>query len=312
MPRTGGPLHITNGDSVLYLFRKAGIVGTQVAWRDVLHEGPVPPGALEDVSGVRARYLTERGYGNPIKINRDFEVRDATLRRAKEFDELVLWFEHDLFDQLQLLQILDTVATLDLEPGRVTIVQSDHYLGTLDASELSALHPKRRTITDGIVASARAAWAALTCDDPMMLDMFTHEERLGLPFLRAAFARLCEEYPGLDGLSRSQRQALESVARGLANDDELFRRAQAREEASFMGDGSFVGVLDELSAGPSPAIEGEPGARVPTAVGRRLLAGDGDWLADQTLDRYVGGVHLTNENDWRFDETARRFVEPSR
>jgi len=31
MPRTGGPLHVTNGDSVLYLFRKAGIVGTQIA-----------------------------------------------------------------------------------------------------------------------------------------------------------------------------------------------------------------------------------------------------------------------------------------
>ncbi|MDQ2992491.1 MAG: hypothetical protein M3R30_06715, partial [Candidatus Eremiobacteraeota bacterium] len=166
MPRTGGPLHITNGDPVLYLFRKAGIQGAQIAWRDVLHEGPVRPGPLESVSGVRARYLNERGYGNPIKINREFEVRDATLRRAKEFDELTLWFEHDLFDQLQLLQILDTVAALDLEPGRVTIVQSDHYLGTLDANELAALHPKRRTITDGIIASAQAAWAAFTCDDP--------------------------------------------------------------------------------------------------------------------------------------------------
>lgn len=312
MPRTGGPLHITNGDPVLYLFRKAGIQGAQIAWRDVLHEGPVRPGPLESVSGVRARYLNERGYGNPIKINREFEVRDATLRRAKEFDELTLWFEHDLFDQLQLLQILDTVAALDLEPGRVTIVQSDHYLGTLDANELAALHPKRRTITDGIIASAQAAWAAFTCDDPLMLSMFTHEERLGLPFLRAAFARLCEEYPARDGLSRSQRQALESVARGPAKDDELFRRSQAREEAAFMGDASFLGVLGELAAGPAPAIEGEAGARVPTATGRKLLAGDGDWLETQALDRHVGGVHLTNANAWRFDETSRRFVEPVR
>lgn len=312
MPRTGGSLHVTNGDSVLYLFRKAGIVGAQIAWRDVLHEGPVPPGPLEDVSRVRVRYLNERGYGNPIKTNRAFEVRDATLLRAKEFDEVVLWFEHDLYDQLQLLQILDTIARLDLEPGRVTIVQSDNYLGTLDAIELAALHPKRRTITDGIVASAQAAWAAFTCDDPAMLTMFSNEERLGLPHLRAAFARLCEEYPGRDGLSRSQRQALESVARGLAKDDELFRRSQAREEASFMSDASFFAVLDELGAGPSAAIEGEEGARTPTAVGRRLLAGDGDWLEAQTLDRYVGGVHLTGDNAWRFDETTRRFVEPAR
>ena len=145
-----------------------------------------------------------------------------------------------------------------------------------------------------------------------MLTMFSNEERLGLPHLRAAFARLCEEYPGRDGLSRSQRQALESVARGLAKDDELFRRSQAREEASFMGDASFFAVLDELAAGPSPAIEGEEGARMPTAIGRRLLAGDGDWLEAQTIDRYVGGVHVTNDNAWRFDETTRRFIEPAR
>jgi len=309
MPRVGGTLHITNGDSVLYLFRKAGFVGTQIAWRDVLHEGPVPAGPLEATSGIRAKYLVERGYGNAIKINREFEVRDATLRRAGEFDEIVLWFEHDLYDQLHVLQILDTLAGSELEPGRISMVQSDNYLGMLDVDELSALLLKRRTVTEGIMASAREAWTAFTGADPSALVHFTREERLGLPFLRPAFARLCEEYPAADGLSRSQRGALESLARGPARDDELFRRAQAREEASFMGDASFYAVLGELAAAPSPAIEGPSGERTATAIGRRLLAGDGDWLATQTIDRWIGGVRLTAENCWRYDERARAFAK---
>jgi hypothetical protein len=37
-------LHVTNGDSVLHLWKKAGLLGTHMAWRDVLHEGPVPAG----------------------------------------------------------------------------------------------------------------------------------------------------------------------------------------------------------------------------------------------------------------------------
>jgi hypothetical protein len=312
MSRAGGALHITNGDSVLYLFRKAGVLGTHVGWRDVLHEGPVPPGKLEDVSAIRTRYLASRGYGKPIKVNREFEQRDALLRRAREFDEIVLWFEHDLFDQLQMLQILDTLGQMDREPGRVSLVQSDSYLGMLDVNELSALLPKRRTVTDGIFASARAAWMAFTCDDPLMLTMFSREERLGMPFLRAAFARLCEEYPGRDGLSRSQRQALEAVSRGPGDKDELFRRAQAREEAAFMGDASFFALLDDLAALPSPAIEQNADDFTATAIGRRLLAGDGDWLEAQTIDRYVGGVHLTNANAWRYDEEARQFLEPPR
>src|SRR5665213_267762 len=72
--RSATTLHVTNGDSVLYVFKKAGILGTHVAWRDALHEGPVPAGlSLEATSAVRTRYRAERGYGNPIKINHDFE-----------------------------------------------------------------------------------------------------------------------------------------------------------------------------------------------------------------------------------------------
>jgi len=41
-------LHVTNGDSVLAVFREAGIPGTYLAWRDVLHDGPVPQTASLD------------------------------------------------------------------------------------------------------------------------------------------------------------------------------------------------------------------------------------------------------------------------
>ena len=55
-------LHVTNGDSVLKGFREGGIPGTYLAWRDVLHDGPVPETAsLEALSDVRARFLSEFG-----------------------------------------------------------------------------------------------------------------------------------------------------------------------------------------------------------------------------------------------------------
>src|ERR1700683_3681998 len=98
-------LHITNGDAALYLLGKAGILGTHLAWRDALNDGPVPFGfSLEKTSETRAHYLALHGYGSPIKLIHEFERRDAQVRRAAEFEEVVLWFEHDLYDQLQLLQ----------------------------------------------------------------------------------------------------------------------------------------------------------------------------------------------------------------
>jgi hypothetical protein len=303
-------LHVTNGDSVLYVFRKAGIAGTYLAWRDGLHEGPVPAHAsLEETSAVRARFLAGRGYGNPIRLIADFQRRDATLRRAAEFDEVVLWFEHDLYDQLQLLQILTALEDERLGPERTSIVQSDEYLGTMTADEISPLLARRRPVTPATFASARRAWNRFTSASAAELFASASEDAIGLPFLRAAARRLCEEYPWVrDGLSRSQRQALQAIAQGPGTPAELFRRSQAREEAGFLGDSVFLRIVQDLRQSSLPLVEGEEGALVPTAFGRRVLAGDADWLDAAPIDRWIGGVHLNGANVVRWDDDAARFV----
>ena len=302
-------LQMTNGDAALSLLKKAGVLGTHLAWRDVLHEGPVPAGlALEAQSAVRADYLASRGFGNAIKLRHDLAKRDAVVRRARDFEEIVLWFEHDLYDQLQILQILTQLRADGIEAGRVSLVQTDVYLTALTIAELDALYPKRRTVTESSFAYARRAWDAFVSDDPMALLPFAREDAPQLPHLRAGFARLCEEYPWMhDGLSRSQRAALAAVSTGPARSDELFRRAQAREEAPFLGDASFAAIVRDLASGPAPLLEGEEDALVPSVLGRRVLAGDADWLAFAPCDRWIGGVHLTGSAPVRWDELLRTF-----
>src|ERR1043166_7065379 len=102
-------LHVTNGDSAAELIRRTGIAGQVIPWRDVLHEGPVPAGlSLEAMSDLRARFLASGNGAALPQLLRDFGARDAALRAARQ---VVLWFEHDLYDQLQLIQILATLAT---------------------------------------------------------------------------------------------------------------------------------------------------------------------------------------------------------
>ncbi len=310
-PSIVSTLHVTNGDSVLHVFKKAGILGTHAAWRDALNEGPVPAGlTLEETSAVRARYLAERGYAKPIKIIHEFQSRDEQIRQAGKFAEVVLWFEHDLYDQLQLLQVLTTLQEMQLEPGRVTLVQTDRYLGTMTAEELSPLLPRRRIATAATFKSARRAWERFTSPSPADLFAAAQEDAIGLPFLRAALQRLCEEYPlRQDGLSRSQRQALAAIAQGPAENAELYARAQAREEANFQGDTAFYRMLDDLRDERAPLVTGEEGHFELTSLGRVVLAGDADWLETYPIDRWVGGVHLSGTQTVRWDEDARRFVE---
>jgi hypothetical protein len=303
-------LHITNGDAALYLFKKAGILGTHLAWRDSLYHGPVPSGlSLEQTSEVRAEYLARQGYGNAIRLIHEFQRRDAVVRRADEFDEVVLWFEHDLYDQLQVLQVLTSLERLQLEPGRTSIVQTDHYLAAMTVDEILPLLPKRRTVTAAIFKSARRSWERLTSVSPADLYAAASENAIGFPFLPAALQRLCEEYPWTrDGLSRSQRQALYAVAQGPAKVEELFSRAEGREEASFLSATAFSRILDDLCAGDGALVEEEQGRFVPTALGRRVIAGDADWLDERQIDRWVGGVHLTAEQVTRWDEDTAHFV----
>lgn len=286
------------------------MLGTHVAWRDALNDGPVPAGlSLEETSALRARYQAERGYGNPIKLIHEFERRDEQIRRAAEFDEVVLWFEHDLYDQLQVLQTLTSLEELELEPGRVAVVQSDHYLSGMTVDEIVLLFAKRRTATPAIFKSARRSWERFTSDSPSDLFAAAGEDAIGLPYLRAALRRLCEEYPWKrDGLSRSQRQTLYAVAQGPGRPDELFARTQAREEAYFLSERVFERMLEDLAAGDSALVEGEEGMLVPTVLGRRVLAGDGDWLDCRSIDRWIGGVRLLPENLTRWDDDAARFM----
>ena len=108
-------LHITNGDAAAGRMAEAGIPGDIVPWRDVLHEGPVPAGlGLDELRPVRARFLADCGWAPYEQALADLGTRDVALASFREHDETVLWFEPDLYDQLQLLQVLDWFAGQEL------------------------------------------------------------------------------------------------------------------------------------------------------------------------------------------------------
>ena len=95
-------LHVADGTSTTDTIREAGIPGATSIWADPLHEGPVP-GQLSDAAllDVRARHLSS---GAPDFAARVGEIA-AEMQHWREviadvasYDELVLWFEHDLFD----------------------------------------------------------------------------------------------------------------------------------------------------------------------------------------------------------------------
>ena len=54
--------------------------------------------------------------------NVSFVERDEAIARSHNHEEVVLWFEHDLYDQLQLIQILDWFSHQDLGHTRLSLI----------------------------------------------------------------------------------------------------------------------------------------------------------------------------------------------
>jgi hypothetical protein len=99
--------HITNGDSAANILKQSRVSGDVLPWRDRMHHGPFPAGLdIDEVSDIRARYLAGPQL-HDAEVVRDFRLRNEHLRATARYGEVVLWFEYDLLDQLQILQLLD-------------------------------------------------------------------------------------------------------------------------------------------------------------------------------------------------------------
>ncbi|HSK76742.1 MAG TPA: DUF1835 domain-containing protein [Thermoanaerobaculia bacterium] len=320
-------LHITNGDMAADRLRLAGVPGTVSITADVLHEGPAPAGLPpERWRKVRARYLAESGYDDYDRCLATLTAWDHQIESAPEYDEVVLWFEHDLFDQLLLIRILDWFAGRNLGRAELSLlcigefpgVEPFHGLGDLTPEQMASLVDRRRHVNEGQKLLARDAWRAFCASSPTGLEEILRRDTSALPFLAGALRRHLEEFPSVqNGLSRTERQALLGVAAGHTTFETLFAATQRMEERIFLGDTSFLRNLRVLASGSRPLLrlESAPGSSLRstritlTATGRDVLENRDDWVHIHGLDHWLGGVHLQgSEAAWRWDAEAGRLV----
>ena len=302
-------LHVTNGDAAAERLRALDLGGDVLPWRDVLHEGPVPaPATLDSLRPFRARFLAGDNT-SAVQIAEELEARDRRLGSSLREDEVVLWFEHDLYDQLQLLQILDWYA-VHRGSQRLTLAQSDDYLSHMDAARLRALWDQRADVADAQLTAAQRAWAAFCAPDPQGIQGVSDTVAV-LRYVRPALLRHLEEFPAvLTGLSRTERQILETLVVGSWPLKELFPAAHHdREDPIFLGDSPFFEKLNALAAGDSPLV-GLDGERAwLTDAGREVLGGRLDRIETLGIDRWLGGVHLKGRRvPFRWNPSARRIV----
>jgi hypothetical protein len=303
-------LHVTNGDMTVPGLRGTGLVDRIIPWRDVLHEGPVPDVPHAELRRVRAAFLG----GEAADL---LAERDRTLEEHRH-GEYVLWFEADLYDQLQIVQILARLRELGVPADRITLICVGEHLGIAHFGGLGELSSEQlghlpetaaTTLTAASLEHATRAWAALRAPEPGGLAGIVTTPSRELRFVAEAFDRLSREYPSTrDGLSLTERRLLAAVPEGTPTAGAAFVRFIAREARPFLGDTWAFDRLARLAGAPTPLLEaagpvGHDTALRLTEAGRDVLDGRADHIALNGIDRWIGGVHLTGTDvPWRWDE----------
>jgi hypothetical protein len=318
-------LHVANGHQVTSLILRAGIGGETSVWADPLHEGPVPAGLSDiELRAVRATYLADGDAVEPVL--RDLESWSDMLDRRGAFDELVLWFEHDLFDQLNLLQVLDRLGPAPLTKTTMVSIRewpgkpSFKGMGELAPSDIAILFATRQPIEAPACELASRAWRAFRSADPRDIEMVHAGDTRALPFLADALHRHLQEFPSTHtGLSRSELRLLKQLDHAPADIRVAFEGMWDGETAFYMADASFWGLVRGLANAEPPLLTIErtedAAGRLPkgrltlTLQGRSVLEGTVDRIHLCGIETWRGGVHLLGRGaQWRWNPDTGQMV----
>jgi len=302
-------LHVANGHATTGLIELSGVPGHTMVWCDPLHDGPVPGGVPDDeLLRVRAEFLAASDEAIDDVVA-DLRYWRSAIDR-QDYDELVLWYEHDLFDQLNLIQILTHLGTT--RPARpVSLVSLDSFpghpdfkgIGELEPADVAALFEMRRPVGDAQIAVAARAWEAYRSADPRAIEAVLGTDTSTLPFLARALRRHLEEFPSaVNGLSRSEQRVMEQAIDGPVALRAAWPRAVEGERWFYLTDTSFADRTQGLAAAAPSLLTLRADDFELTPAGRDVLSGAADRLRLCGIDRWLGGVHLTGRGpSWRWN-----------
>ena len=326
-------LHIHNGDSSAGTARNSGIPGEHLAWREALVCGPAPGGLSSDeFRSVRARHLSEAYGANIEKCELELRAQEGALSGFADHEEVVLWFEHDLFCQIQMIYLLNWFAQRELGKTKLSLISIGEFpgvpgfrgLGQLNEKQLAELFPQRQEVSPTQLHLGSRSWQAYSSPDPAEVTSLLDSDLSAIPFLKRALSKHLERFPSTtNGLGRIENAGLALIARGYGKFKSLFP-AFARHESEYgFGDAQLFLELKRLADAPSPLLtlnEGATDASLDpaqiflssfeiTEQGKAVLDGQEDFVRRNGIDHWLGGVHLEgNEAGWRWEMDARELL----
>lgn len=175
-------LHITNGNSLTSVLDELEIKGDILTWQEMLCEGP----ALAQIDSeafikLRQQFLNE--FYN-IEVNVD-ELKSEInkLNAIDNYNEIVLWFEYDLFCHINLLGIISLLHQKEIHlplylvcSGRIEGEKNLKGLSELTPNQLLKHYDERIELTENDKDLAITLWRTYCGKDHNLFKLYITKE----------------------------------------------------------------------------------------------------------------------------------------
>lgn len=227
--------HVLPGDAQVEEFRKTGLEGDLIVFREALVTGPIDSSNVDEFWDRRAHFVLSE-YGED-EIDYQEKVADELLRleEIREGDEANLWFEFELFCSVNYWFCLDQLKDSGAKIYRVAPVDASpdnvwEGFGLHTAKELLACFDARIEVTKGDIETGAKLWSAFRDHDLEGLKELAEYRSPAFPFLK----EVCEAAAEID--TRPAELVKEIVASGRSGIEEVFPEFRSRAGVYGFGD----------------------------------------------------------------------------
>ncbi len=309
-------LHVLNGDATLTLFRQSDLPGEIVVCREMMCEGKVK--YTDDMAAffeTRSKHL-EYHYGIDRQTYFANVVKELErLKTASDYEEVVLWFEFDLFCQINLLFILHYLRTQVIRLPKISLVSIDSHpevpdfrgLGLLMPYHFPALFEQRIYLEAADLELAARAWKAYCQGDPLTLEAMSQRPTGHLIYLGPALQAHLQRLPSVEnGLNAIQSYFLRKIYMSDLRWYDLY--AQFWDDMKIYGFGDFQLDIYIQRMRRAGIIEQHDVMLSITSLGREVLNNEENYTDYISLEhRWLGGLRLMH-NPWRWDGRTGKVV----
>ncbi len=215
----GKQLHITNGDDLSNKILDLKLDGEIVVWREILCEGPTTYElGTKNFISLRQTFLKENYAISAEDYKTQFLAELKKLSSVKNFDEIVLWFEFDLFSHLNMLAAISHLMENGLSVP-VYLVCSKKLKGEKEINVLSQLslkylrnhYEQRIYLNQDDLEMASLLWQLYNGDNPQKLKNLI-KEKTNFEYLSSCLRAHVERFPNTQtGLNSLEQNILKLI-----------------------------------------------------------------------------------------------------